>query len=104
MISTPIFDDLELNPLQAIANRTHKTHGAVPHLPHWQIIATYDVKPDTSIKVTDKGKQQRAARAQFDVVYVCEYLFDRPMRAHLKIDDSCLDPMADSWYLTKRSS
>jgi hypothetical protein len=103
MISTPIFDDSVLSPREAIARRVSQTHGAVPYILHWRIIAIYDVKPDTALKVAESGKQRRVAGAQFDVVYIAEYVADRPMRAHLGITDDCLDPMRDSWYLEKRS-
>ncbi len=104
MISTPIFDDTVTSTADAISKRAHQLFGIVPYLPHWQIIATYDVKPDSTAVVTEQGKQPRVARAQFDVVYIAEYVADRPMRAHLKIADDCLDPMTDSWYLMKRAS
>jgi hypothetical protein len=103
MISTTIFDDSLMSPREAIARRVSKTHGAVPYLPDWKIIATYDVRPDPS-GIVEHGKPLRAGRAQFDVVYIAEYLADRPMRSHLGINDACLDPMVDSWYLTKKSS
>lgn len=103
MVSTPIFDDAVLSPLEAIARRVQQTHGAIPHLPSWRIIATYDVKPDPA-GIVEHGQPLRAGRAKFDVVYIAEYIADRSMRSHLGITDACLDPMVDSWYLTKRSS
>ena len=103
MISTPIFDDSVMSPREAIARRVQQTHGAVPYLPDWKIIAIYDVKPDPQ-GITEHGKPLRAGRAQFDVVYIAEYLADRSMRSHLGINDDVLDPMSQSWYLTKRSS
>jgi hypothetical protein len=102
MISTPVFDDAEMTPVEAMARRAHQHFGIVPHLPHWSVIAVYDVKPDSSVRVTEKGKQPRVARAQYDVVYVLEYTHERAMRSHLKITDDCLDPMTDSWYLQRR--
>jgi hypothetical protein len=105
LISTPIFDDAEMTPVEAMARRAHRHFGIVPHLSHWTIIATYDVKPDTRVKVTEKGKQPRVARAQYDVVYVLEFTHERSMRAHLKISDDCLNPFVQnpSWYLTPRT-
>jgi hypothetical protein len=102
LISTPIFDDEQMTPQEAMARRAHQHFGIVPHLPHWTIIATYDVKPDTRVKVTENGKQPRVARAKYDAVYVLEYVHERAMRSHLKVSDDCLDPMVDSWYLEKR--
>lgn len=104
MISTPVFDDTARSPVEAIARRVAQTHGAVPHLPHWRIIATYDVKPDTRVKVVASKKPPRVAGAQYEVVYIAEYLADRAMRSHLGICDDCLDPMKDSWYLERRIS
>ena len=105
MISTPIFDDEQMTPQEAMARRAHKHFGIVPHLPHWTIIATYDVIPDVAVTVREKGKPSRRTRAAFDVVYILEYMHERSMRAHLKITDDCLDPFVQnpSWYLTPRT-
>lgn len=101
MISTPPFDLENTSPQQAIANRARQVHGIVPYLPHWQIIAEYDVKPDTTVAQTTPGQIARVARAKFDKVFIAEYAHERGMRKHLKIADDCLDPMKDSWYLTR---
>ncbi len=100
MISTPPFDLASTSPQQAIANRARQVHGIVPYLPHWQIIAEYDVKPDTTVTQTKAGQTPRVARAKFDKVFIAEYVHERGMRKHLKITDDCLDPMTSSWYLT----
>jgi hypothetical protein len=99
MISTPPFDLESTSPQQAIANRARQVHSIVPYLPHWQIIAEYDVKPDTTVTQKKSGQTPRVARAKFDKVFIAEYVAERGMRKHLKITDECLDPMVDSWYL-----
>jgi hypothetical protein len=102
MVSTPVFDLAETSPVQAIAEAARKWRGVVPHHPHWQIIATYVVKPNTTVQVKDvETKKHRTARAQFDRVYIFEYIAERTLRQHFKIDDTCLDPMVDSWYLNR---
>jgi hypothetical protein len=100
MISTPPFDVDTTSPQQAIANRARQVHGIVPYLSHWQIVAEYDVKPDTTVTQKTPGQTPRVARAKFDKVFIAEYVAERGMRKHLKIADDCLDPMKDSWYLT----
>ena len=100
MISTPPFELENTSPQQQIANRARQVHGIVPYLPHWQIIAEYDVKPDTTVTQKTPGQIPRVARAKFDKVYIAEYVAERGMRKHLKIADDCLDPMKESWYLT----
>lgn len=105
-ISTPVFDDSQMTPAEAIAKRAAQTHGAVPHLPHWQTIAVYDVIDDAAatVKTTARPRAQYA-RAAFDVVYIMEYVADRIVRQDLKLDAINLDPFDDysCWYLVKRS-
>jgi hypothetical protein len=106
-ISTPVFDDEQITPQEAIAKRAHETHGAVPHLPHWLVVSTYSVIDD--VAATVKANARPAAqycRAKFDRVYVLEFTADRQVRKDLKLDSIHLDPFDDhpSWYLRKEQT
>jgi hypothetical protein len=105
-VMTAPFDDTKTTPEAAIAQRAAALFGIVPHIPHWTLISTYDVRPDVAVTVKEAGKPYRRCRAKFDVVYVLSYDHEAAMRKHLGIADECLDPfvMNTSWYLEKRSS
>lgn len=104
LVSSPIFEDTLIAPVQMIAEAAAKWRGVMPHLAHWKLIAEYRVKPAATVQVKNlETKQHRTARAQFDRVYVFEHVGERELRKHFQIDDSCLDPMKDSWYLERIS-
>jgi hypothetical protein len=104
-VSSPIFDDALESPVAMIAEAAAKWRGVVPHHPHWSLIATYKVKPNTTHLIKNlETKQHRTARAQFDKVYVFEHIGERELRKHFKISDECLDPMAGSWYLVREEN
>ena len=89
-IGTVVFDDAVTSPATAIAAKAHLQFGIVPHLPHWSVIATYDVIP-LAIERHRLGYQR---------VYVMRYDGETAMRKHLGIDDSVLDSFAAGcWYL-----
>jgi hypothetical protein len=98
LLSTIPFEDAEVSPATAIAERTAKRFGYVPHLPHWVVEAQYRVKPDASVK-SSKGDR---SRIPFERAYVMR--FEHPgevaKRRSLKIEDTSLDHIAvfKSWW------
>ncbi len=88
-INTVVFDDAVTSPATAIAAKAHLQLGIVPHLPHWTIIATYNVIPLAIER----------HRLDYTRVYVMRYEHEAGMRQHLGIEDDCLDSFKTSWYL-----
>ena len=90
-IGTVVFDDQVTSPATAIANKAHLQFGIVPHIPHWSIVATYDVKPAAITR----------HRLGYSRVYVMRYDAVAAMREHLGVPDEALDSFINSWYLTR---
>ena len=61
------------------------------HLPHWEVIATYDVKPEAIAR----------HRLEYNRAYIMKYHVEDGMRKHLGITDDTLDSFTASWYLTR---
>jgi hypothetical protein len=98
LIITPVFDDAETNSILAIAQQARKQMGIEIHLPHWELISRYTVKPGSTVKHGSGPK-----RVPFDVARVYRYLPEAPMRRQLGIAEDDLDHIAlhKPWWAVK---